>query len=129
MLAGAARLRLAHGLRDGGEVELAWVILEADAHAFHDEVHGGVVEGSRRRLAQLDLETGGGQGDAQIRGELRVGAVAVVDEEARALNVANTAKAFLRGSATPRRAESRAWRRVATEFGATVWLPDRDLCG
>ena len=91
MLTGAACLRLAHGLRDGGEVELTWVVLETDGDAFDDEVHGGVVEGSSRRLAQLHLEPGGGQCDPQIRGELRVGAVAVVDEEARALNVADAA--------------------------------------
>jgi hypothetical protein len=87
MLAAAACFRLAHGLCDGGEVELARVVLEADGHAFDDEVHGGVVEGSGRRFAQLDLEPGGGQCDPQIRGELRVSAVAVVDEEARASNV------------------------------------------
>jgi len=59
MLAGATCLRLAHGLCDGGEVELTWVILEADANALDDEVDGRVIEGSRRRLAQLHLETGG----------------------------------------------------------------------
>jgi hypothetical protein len=48
-------------------------------------MHGRVVEGLRRRLAHLHLETGGGQRDAQIGGELRVSAVAVVDEKARAL--------------------------------------------
>ena len=67
-----------------------WVVLQADANALDDEVHGGVVEGSRRRLAQLDLEAGGGQRDLQIRGEPRVSAVAVVDDDARALNVAKT---------------------------------------
>jgi hypothetical protein len=88
-------------------------------------VHGRVVEGSRRRLAQPHLETGGGQRDAQIRGELRVGAVAVVDEEARAFNVAKG------GSGEPLGVlqKSRGWRRVATEFGATGWVPARDLCG
>ena len=49
---------------------------------------GVYVEGSRRRLAQPHLETGGGQRDSQIGGELRVSAVAVVDEEARGLDVA-----------------------------------------
>jgi len=89
MLAGATRSRLAHGLRDGREVELAWVVLEADGHARHDEVHGRVVEGSGRRRAQFHLEAGGGQRGLQVRGELPVGAAAVVDEEARAFNVAN----------------------------------------
>jgi hypothetical protein len=84
MLAGAACLRLAHGLRDGSEVELTWVILEADGNTLDDEVHRRVIEGSRRRLAQLHLETGDGQRGPQIRGEPRVSAVAVVDEEARA---------------------------------------------
>ena len=61
MLARATCLRLAHGLCDGSEVELMWVILEAKGNALDDEVDGRVVEGSRRRLAQLRLETGGGQ--------------------------------------------------------------------
>jgi len=85
MLAGAPCLRLAHGPCDGREVELARVVLEADGNPLDDEMHGRVVEGLRRRLAHLHLETGGGQRDAQIGGELRVSAVAVVDEKARAL--------------------------------------------
>ena len=89
MLAGATRSRLAHGLRDGRQIKLAWVVLEADGHARDDEVHGRVVEGSGRRRAQFHLEPGGGQGGLQVGGELPVGAAAVVDEEARALNVAN----------------------------------------
>jgi hypothetical protein len=87
MLAGAACLRLAHCVSDGSEVELTWVILEADGNALDDEVHGRVIEGPRRRLAQLHLETGGGQRGLQIRGEPRVSAVAVVDEEARAFTL------------------------------------------
>src|SRR6266576_146468 len=94
MPAGAACLRLAHGLGDGREVELTWVLLEADGHAVDDEVDRRVVEGSRRRLAQLHLEAGGAQRGLQIRGELRVGAVAVVDDDARAVNVAEGAKGF-----------------------------------
>jgi hypothetical protein len=107
MRAGAARLRLAHDLRDDSEVELTRVVLEADGNALDDEVHGRVIEGSRRRLAQLHLETGGGQRGPQIRGELRVSAVAVVDEEARALNVANGPTGgrglFRRSGSEPRR--------------------------
>jgi uncharacterized protein YgiM (DUF1202 family) len=35
------------------------------------------------------------------------------------------------GSGEPLRVlqRSRGWRRVATEFGATGWVPARDLCG
>ena len=100
MLAGAARLRLAHGLCDGSEIELTWVILQADGNAFDDEVHGGVVEGLRRRLAQLHLEAGGGQRGSQIGSEPRVSAVAVVDDDARALNVAKRATEFGASRAT-----------------------------
>src|SRR3954449_2771232 len=120
MLAGATRSRLAHGLRDGREVELAWVVLEADGHALDDEVHGRVVEGSGRRLAQLHLEPGAGQGGLQVRGELRVGAVAVVDEEARALNVPLGKRRPSRAS-HEERGRPRGPRSVTTARGQAAW--------
>ena len=87
-LSAPARLGIAHRGCDDRELVPPELLRDADGHSLNDEVNGRVVQGLRRRLAHLDLETRGAQSCPQIGGELGFGALAVIDDDARPVNVA-----------------------------------------
>jgi len=91
-LSAPARLGIAHRGCDDRELVPPELLRDADGHSLNDEVNGRVVQGLRRRLAHLDLEARGAQSSPQIGGELGFGALAVIDDDARPVNVAILAR-------------------------------------
>jgi hypothetical protein len=88
-VAGASCLGVAYYGGNSGELEAADVLGDAEGDPFNDEVHCGVVQRMRRRVAQIHLIARGRQGCPQISGEAGVGTFAVVDDDLDFANVAS----------------------------------------
>jgi hypothetical protein len=88
-LAASPGFGIPHGGRNDRKLPSADVSRDSHRYALNNEVHRRVVQRLRRRLADLYLEAGTAQRLVQSGSEVGIGAIAVVDDHAREINVAS----------------------------------------
>jgi len=82
-LAASPRLGIPHRARNDRKLPPADLSRDSHRYALNNEVHRRVVQRLRQRLAGLYLEAGTAQSLPQRGSEMGIGALAVVDDDAR----------------------------------------------
>jgi hypothetical protein len=88
-LAASPSFGIPHGGRNDRKLPSADLRRDSHRYALNNEVHRRVVQRLRRRLAGLYLEAGSAQSLLQSGSEVGIGALTVVDDDARESNLAS----------------------------------------
>ena len=88
-LAASPSFGIPHGARNDRKLPSADLRRDSHRYALNNEVHRRVVQRLRRRLAGLYLEAGSAQSLLQSGSEVGIGALTVVDDDARESNLAS----------------------------------------